>query len=103
MIYEYECPACKHFFEKVKHHSLYKEPENCEKCGTVADKLVSLPNINKPEEPEFNHGLGCWTKSKEHRNEIAKSRGLVEVGNDAPSNIHKDADWNKKKNLRWDD
>ena len=31
---------------------------------------------------EYNPGLGCVVKNKAHRDELAKRKGLVEVGND---------------------
>jgi putative FmdB family regulatory protein len=102
VIYEYQCPECKHEFVISKHHSEYRAPEFCIRCDSLANKLVSLPNINKVEQGEFNHGLGCWTKNKKHRDEIAKRKGLVEVGNETPTTIHQNAEGNKKKNT-WGD
>jgi len=102
MIYEYECPDCDTRFEKVKHHSKSKEPENCIKCDTLAHRVMSLVRLTKVEKHEYNPGLGCVTKGKKHREEICKRRGLVEVGNEAKDNIHKDMAEQNKRVLSWD-
>lgn len=43
----------------------------------------------KVEHAEYNPGLGCITKNSKHRAEIAKRKGLVEVGNEDVSNWRK--------------
>lgn len=90
MIYEYECPDCNHNFDVIKHHSQYNSPENCIKCGALARKIINTaPMTAKVEKHEYNPGLGCVTKGKKHREEICKQRGLVEVGTENISKIHK--------------
>jgi len=49
----------------------------------------SLFMNEKVEDAEFNPGLGCITRNKKHRAEIAKSRGLEEIGNENPDKIEK--------------
>lgn len=39
--YEFECPKCGENFECILPFNQYKEPQDCPKCGVIADKLVS--------------------------------------------------------------
>lgn len=90
--YEYECSKCGQEYKGIsgaifKRISEYDRPEFCE-CGASEpmQRLISPGHFvgEKVQEAEFNHGLGCVTRNKQHRNEIAKRQGLVEVGNDKP-------------------
>jgi putative FmdB family regulatory protein len=53
-------------------------PRQCESCdGTMRVKLSA--NIDRFSEnfPYFDRGLGCWLKSKSHRKQIMKEKGLA--------------------------
>lgn len=41
----------------------------------------------KVQDAEFNPGLGTVTKSRQHREEIAKERGLIEVGSESAESL----------------
>lgn len=60
----------------------------------------------KIEDAEYNPGLGCVTKSKRHREEICKAKGLYEIGNDykSPDDIHNSNDkaLAEKRQKAWD-
>lgn len=100
MIYAYRCTECSHDFDVIKSHTEYKTPENCPKCSIVAQKVFTIPQLLvKNEEPEYNPGLGCIVKNSAHRKEIAKHKGLIEVGNEKPETIHKDCDTILKEKL----
>jgi putative FmdB family regulatory protein len=93
--YEYRCEPCDHEFEVFKSMSEYATPESCPKCQGSTHKLISKPNgfINAAvEHPEYNPGLGCVVKNRAHRAQIAKEKGLEEVGNEKPSSMHKAAE-----------
>lgn len=102
MLYEYECTECEHRFEKVKHHSKYKEDDECPKCQSVAKKIVSLFNAPVMERAEFNHAFGQVVKSKKHRKELAKRHGMIEVGTEKTENIHKETKKTHDKIMSWD-
>lgn len=73
------------------------DPQPCPTCGTHGVKQLSAPNIDKSaaggwNSQSYNPGLGCWTKNSKHASQIAKSRGLVEVGNEPVENIQKAQD-----------
>lgn len=86
MIYEYVCAACPHTFDVIKPVAELDRAESCAKCGATASRkfVPSRLFLSKTavQHAEWNPGLGCVTKNARHREEIAKRRGLVEVGND---------------------
>lgn len=84
MTYEYFCKLCNKTFDVIKSVKDFDRSETCGDCGEFAHRrfvpeYVSFLNT-KVEHPEYNPGLGCVVRNKKHRAEIAKSRGLVEVG-----------------------
>ncbi len=105
MIYEYHCDTCNLSFDVIKSAKYYNTTETCT-CGEVARKIFSIsrPIIDKTQ-PEYNPGLGQVVKSKSHRKEIMKQRGLIEIGNEKPSTIHKEMKKNLDHKLKrnWDD
>lgn len=93
MTYEYKCVKCEHVFDVMKSVADFDRNEFCEPCGAPAERLFSRRvHITgaRVEHAEYNPGLGCVTKNKRHRDEIARSLGLTEIGNDyrAPDRQH---------------
>jgi putative FmdB family regulatory protein len=86
MVYEYRCDPCQYEFEVVKNAKYYDSPESCPKCGDEAVRLfrpkIHLKNTSV-QEKYFDHSLGVIT-TKDGARDIAKRRGLVEVGNERP-------------------
>lgn len=106
--YDYLCEKCELEFEVIKSIHDYKTPEKCTKCGKQAIKIFSRQVHfigTKIEDAEFNVGLGKITKSKRHRDELAKRMGLEELGNEKPEVIHKTFDQAREDKLRksWED
>lgn len=94
--YEYECPKCNLRFDVVKAMSQYDRPELCE-CGSEASRQMPLPSkvhasAGDWNRVEFNPALGQWTKSWKHGRQIAKEKGLIEIGNEKTETIHKHFD-----------
>lgn len=107
-IYEFACDDCRQFFEVTKPMSESGTPENCRTCGRLAEKVPSLTNIDKTaagswNQQSFNPGLGCWTESTKHAEQIAKSRGLEPIGDEPVEKLHKRAETEKKdiRAKRW--
>lgn len=94
MIYPYKCAMCEHKWEVPKFVRHIDMPELCPKCSSQGIRYISRTSFYgaKVEEAEFNHGLGCVTKSADHRKQLAKQRGLEEIGNEPIENIHKHSD-----------
>ena len=110
MIYEYHCPKCELNFDIVKEVKDMTREEVCE-CGTVSVRQFVPRRVffsgTSVQNAEYNHGLGQVIHNKQHREEVAKRKGLVEVGNDfkTGSNLqnHYDTAREEKLNKGWDD
>jgi putative FmdB family regulatory protein len=85
LTYVYQCTKCAVKFDVIKSVADFDRNEFCEDCGAPAERKFT-PRVHimgaKVEDAEYNPALGCVTKGRRHREEIAKSMGLVEVGND---------------------
>ncbi len=86
MTYEYQCIKCDLTFDVAKSHKEMDTNEFCEQCGAPADRVKFPRNVyfsgTSVEHAEYNPGLGQVVKNKYHREELAKRKNLVEVGND---------------------
>jgi putative FmdB family regulatory protein len=105
MIYLYCCPKCTGEFDVWKPAKDMDAPEECANCKVEAKRVICAPRgfINAGvENAEFNAGLGCVTKNRQHRAEICKRRGLEEIGNEKPDTIHKAADDALASKLSWE-
>ncbi len=106
----YDWACSKHIWEVVCPMADRDNPSSCPKCGEPGTKQLSAPNIDKVaasswNQASYNPGLGCWTNSWKHGRQIAKARGLEEVGNDSADKIHKDAEKAREdiREQRWKD
>lgn len=86
MIYEYQCNQCAVIFDVVKAVADFERAESCA-CGGDAKRLFR-PKIHLSgtavEHPEYNPAFGQVVKNKRERQELAKQRGMIEIGNDKP-------------------
>ena len=111
MTYEFHCMKCDVMFDVVKPVAEIAHPELCKVCGNEATRSFVPSRIHihgaAVEHAEYNPALGCITKNKKHRAELAKERGMVEIGNDfkSPDAIHKkfDGDREDRKKKAWED
>lgn len=106
MIYEYECPCCSFTTDVIKHHTESGRDETCSVCSATMERIYTVaPRASKMERAEFNPAFGCVVKSKTHREQLAKERGMVEVGNEKIDNVHKIHENRLKEKLKksWDD
>lgn len=83
-------------------------PQPCPSCGVHGTKQLSAPNIDRVasgawNQQSYNPGLGCWTKSWKHGREIAKARGMEEVGDEPADKLLKAADKKREETRqeRW--
>jgi putative FmdB family regulatory protein len=93
-IYEYECSKCSGWFEVAKRIAEIDNPETC-KCGGLGERRISRVNFNGASDwnnQTYHPGLGCYTRSDQHARQIAKARGLEEVGTEKLETIHKHFD-----------
>ncbi len=92
--YEWSCESCGHEWDVVTTIANRDEPEKCNKCPGQGVRGITTASIDKSSAGDWNNvsynpGLGCWTKSWKHGREIAKARGLEEIGNERPDKIEK--------------
>lgn len=108
-LYDYYCKKCDLEFEVINSMKDYNPKEKCQACGEPAERIFKYCKFHftgtKIEDAEFNVGLGQITKSKRHRDELAKKLGVVEVGNEKPESIHKHFDSEREKKIKksWDE
>lgn len=81
----------------------------CPTCGNVSKDRVYSKNVYfigaSVENAEYNPAFGQVVKNSRHRKELAKEKGLIEIGNEKPENIHKKFDQDRAEKLKksWDD
>ena len=106
-LYEYFCEHCKKEYEIFKRITEWTGKDPCPKCEKVGYRIFSGDFVHygtKIEDAEYNVGLGCITKSKRHRDELAKRRGVFEIGNEDPEKIHNnfEKDRETKRRKSWE-
>lgn len=109
MTYEYLCERCDRRFDVVKSVKEIDRSERCDSCEGIAKRQFSF-RVHilgaSVQHAEYNPAFGCVVKDKYHRAELAKRRGLVEIGNDfsSPDKIHKtyEAEREAKKEARYE-
>lgn len=103
--YDYKC-KCGYSFVDIKGIRAYSaDPSSvCPSCAAecLADdrdfsKIKIAVTGASVQNAEFNPGLGCVVKNKQHRSELAKRKGFVEVGNDFTSGQRMQNEFEKKK------
>lgn len=86
-LYEYECPICATRTEAVRPYTRRDASPICPGCRSydlAMDRLVSAPAFTPSSwgdskwAGKYDKGLGVTLQSKAHREQVMKSRGLVE-------------------------
>ena len=105
-IYPYRCDACGHCVEVVRS---IKDPSTapaCSVCAATMGYVFTRTTVigAAVQHAEFNPGLGCVTRSKQHRAAIVKERGLIELGNENRESVGKTIkqDHERKRAQEWD-
>ena len=84
--YPYKCPSCNKSHDIIKKIADIDIIEKCSSCQTEMGPKCRLVTGGEfmyaaVEESEYNVGLGCVTHGRKHRAQIARDRGLEEIGN----------------------
>ena len=105
--YMWTCDPCERDWDVVCRIAERDEPSPCPKCQATG-KRVEILRTNFTGASDwnvqgFNPGLGCYTKSTKHAREIAKRRGMEEVGSEKLETIHKHFDKQREETRaeRW--
>ena len=107
--YEWRCNKCEVEFETMQSIKDYDGQTSCPTCGEVTKDRILSANIHfigtSVESAEYNPAFGQVVKSKRHRDELAKQKGLIEIGNEKPESIHKkfEQDRAEKRRKTWDE
>lgn len=92
MIYEYYCERCVKMHDVEKSLSQLNRKEFCPSCSDLMDRRLSAKVSFRGEKADsneayFHPSLGCVVKSDKHAAEIAKSQGLIEIGNESQNHM----------------
>lgn len=108
--YPHRCVSCSREWDVQCRVADRDEPQRCPACDAVGDRQLTVPQIDKVaagswNQASYNPALGCWTDSWKHGRQIAKSRGMVEVGDEPPEKIHARAEKQREetREQRWKD
>ena len=89
MLYGYKCDKCEKEFDVTKHHSKYKDPEYCPSCNEEARRLFGRTELSVDKmQPEYYHAFNEVVRNRQHRKELIKKHGMVEIGSEKPKNMH---------------
>ncbi len=108
MLYDYFCAKCDKDFEIEESMSEHKGPGECPTCKNISNERIFSKNIQfigtAVQHAEYNPGLGQIVKSSQHRKDICKEKGLIEVGSEKKESMHKHFDDQRaeKKKKMWD-
>lgn len=105
-IYPYKCDACGHRVEVVRPITAEAIAPSCSLCESEMAYVFTRTVVigAAVQHAEFNPGLGVVTKNKQHREAIAKERGLVEIGNESRESVGRKVqqDHAEKIEREWD-
>jgi len=92
MIYEYYCSDCNITCEITKTIKEIDRREDCTDCGNtmvrhLTGKVGFSGEKTTTEVSYFHHGLGRVVSSDKQAKDIARERGLIEVGNDKQTHL----------------
>lgn len=100
MKYDFHCNQCEVTTEVEKSVDKYNEVGYCIYCGSVVSRLLPTRfyfHGGKRVDPYYDQGLGCVVKDTKHRDQIAKSKGVTEVGNESMDKFSKKLKTEKDK------
>lgn len=107
--YDFSCAKCDEDFDIVQSIKMYSGKAPCPTCGNTSSTRIIRPGVHfigaSVESAEYNPGLGQIVKNSKHRAEIAKRKGLVEIGNENTEKIHKHFDNQRAEKVKksWDE
>lgn len=90
--YPYKCEAG-HDWDVIKRVAEMRDPENCPECGELGKRYISRTyfyGASDWDNAEYCPALGQNVRSNKHRQQLARERGLEEVGNENMDKIAKE-------------
>lgn len=107
--YTFLCPKCEVNFDTVESIKTYDGDGECPTCKNVSRERIFSHKIHfigaAVQHAEYNPAFGQVVKNKQHRDELAKQKGLVEIGNEKPATVHKHFDDARADKIKkaWDE
>lgn len=94
MTFEYFCQRCTIITEHWAGIGKAPHTVKCTMCGDEAQRQYSIPQFigTKVESPEYNPAFGQVVRNSQHRKELAKRRGMIEVGHEPVEKLQKSQD-----------
>jgi len=91
MTFEYWCKTCELIKEDIQRIGCAKEYLKCDKCGKKMQRHYTPVEITgaRVSNAEYNPAFGCVVKSDRHRKELAKQRGMIEIGSESSKSLEK--------------
>jgi len=77
-IYEYACRKCGEITEKYRLVKDRDEAPECEICGGMTRKILSISRPHSDLDPYYDDNLESHIKSKQHRKQVMKEKGVSE-------------------------
>lgn len=85
-LYDVQCPNCGQVDDVWA--KIADDQAMCPQCGVATKRLISPTRLQLDIEPYFDENLadaktspaGQWVTSRQHKRQIMKEQGLVEVG-----------------------
>lgn len=108
-VYDYSCEKCDLDFEIFKSIKEHRKTEPCPQCGNEAPQDLSrcrpMHTGASVKDAYKCPALGTIVKSDAHRKELARARGLEEIGNEKPDSLHKHFDQARENKIKksWDE
>lgn len=110
MVYPYYCEHCDLEFDVTKSMHESSREERCIHCGKVMTRVYLPPvggrtDSSKVDYSGYNPAFGQHVKNKRHAQELAKRKGMVEIGNEKVETVHKhfDSERELRRKKRWSD
>lgn len=107
--YDYNCEKCDTPFEITESIKTYDGRGQCPTCGNVSVERIFSHKVyfvgSAVQHAEYNPAFGQVVKNKQHRDELARRKGLVEIGNEKTESIHKHYEQAREERLKksWDE
>lgn len=77
MLYDYACPKCHAHTEEFRSVENRNDAPIC-KCGSQMRKVLSISKPIGDLEPYYDENLEAPVKSRQHRAQLMKERGVYE-------------------------
>ena len=76
--YQYQCPTCQGLEEAFRSVAERNEAPMCSVCSVPTKKIISAYAVVPDLRPYWDDNLESGIKSKQHRKEVMKERGVSE-------------------------